>query len=39
MKLLKPKECINRNCHNIMYVPHYKLCQCLQCDKCVDKKE
>jgi hypothetical protein len=34
----KPKECINHNCKSIIYVPSYKLCLPLICDKCQTKK-
>lgn len=33
-----PKECVNNNCKNIMYVPAYKLHMLLQCEKCIEMK-
>lgn len=32
---LKPQECINRNCRNIMYVPDYLLHQPRRCEPCI----
>ena len=36
--MLKPKECVNRNCTNIMYVADYKLHMLLQCEKCTKER-
>ena len=35
---MKPKECINSNCKNIIYVVDYKLHLPLQCEICINKK-
>lgn len=37
--MTKPKECINFNCKNIMYVEEYQLHLPLQCQSCIDKKQ
>ena len=36
--LLKPKQCINAACQNVLYVPSNKLHMCLQCDPCTIKR-
>jgi hypothetical protein len=36
---MKPKECCNSHCINIMYVPDYKLHMILQCEECIEKRE
>jgi len=33
----KPKQCINSECKNIMYVIPNQLHMCIQCDACVKK--
>ena len=33
-----PKECINNNCKNIIFVPHYQIHLPLQCSRCIEKK-
>lgn len=36
---MKPKECINSNCKNIIYVKDSELHLPLQCNSCIEKKE
>jgi len=36
---MKPKECVNDSCRNIIYVPDYKLHMLLQCEECIIKRE
>jgi hypothetical protein len=36
---MKPKDCVNRNCKNIVYVPDYQLHMLLMCEECINKKE
>lgn len=36
---LKPKLCINSNCNQVLYVPAFKLHMCLQCEKCIAKRD
>lgn len=37
--MLKPKACINLSCDQVIYVPDYKLHMCLQCEKCIARRE
>lgn len=37
--MLKPKECANSNCKNIIYVEYNKLHMILICEECVNKKQ
>ena len=36
---MKPKECVNSKCNNIIYVEDYKLHLLLQCQSCINKKD
>jgi len=36
---LKPKECINSSCKNIIYVLKVELSLPLQCESCINKRE
>lgn len=35
---MKPKECVNNSCNNIIYVKEQELHLPLQCVTCIDKK-
>lgn len=34
----KPKECVNRSCRQIIYVPSNQMHLPLQCQQCIDKR-
>lgn len=36
--MTKPKECINSNCKNVIYVKSSELHLPLQCESCINKK-
>ena len=35
----RPKQCVNRNCTTVLYVPHYHTHLPLQCGRCIKDKE
>lgn len=35
---MKPKECINSKCKNIIFVEYYQLHLPLQCQSCINKR-
>ncbi len=37
--MLIPKDCVHKDCKNIIYVPKHLLHQMLICQKCITKKK